>query len=262
MIIEKACDATSNKLFEVLELTGNGRSGHKCCVGHARTFSAGVDILHEGQEGASTYLLCDGWTCSYRMLRDGTRQIIGFQVPGDILDLHTFFFHRPDRNVQSVSKVRAAPLVMRDVGSETEEEAYLKAAARNAIICNEAVMTERIISLGRRDAAERIAHLLLECWVRLRRVRLCGLREYKCPLSQYHLADALGLSAVHVNRVLKELRNQGVLTFRKGVVRFDDFENLLELADFNPRYLDADRELVNETLETMRTVALVRYGSK
>ena len=70
------------------------------------------------------------------------------------------------------------------------------------------------------------------------------------------------MSAVHVNRVLKELRNQGVLTFRKGVVRFDDFDNLLELADFNPRYLDADRELVNETLETMRTVALVRYGSK
>ena len=133
---------------------------------------------------------------------------------------------------------------------------------RNAIICNEAAMTERIISLGRRDAAERIAHFLLECWVRLRRVRLCGLREYKCPLSQYHLADALGLSAVHVNRVLKELRNQGILTFRKGVVRFDDFDNLLELADFNPRYLDADRELVNETLETMRTVALVRYGSK
>jgi len=133
---------------------------------------------------------------------------------------------------------------MSDSTTETAEEAHLKAAVRDAVICNEAAMTERIVSLGRRDASERLAHFLLECWVRVRRVGLGERREYRCPLSQYHLADALGLSAVHVNRVLNDLRKRGILTFRKGIVRFDDFEGLLDLADFNAGYLEADQELV------------------
>ena len=99
-------------------------------------------------------------------------------------------------------------------------------------------MVEHLINLGRRDALQRTAHFLLELGARLILVGLGTKAGYDCPLSQYLLADALGLSAVHINRVLRQLREGGLLTFRDGKVIFDDFDGLVALAEFDLTYLD------------------------
>ena len=103
---------------------------------------------------------------------------------------------------------------------------------------DEALLVEHLVGLGRRNAAERTAHFFLEMAARLSLVGYGTKTGYACPLSQYLLADALGLSAVHVNRVLRELREEGLVTFQSGQVRFDNFDALVKFADFDQQYLD------------------------
>ena len=105
-------------------------------------------------------------------------------------------------------------------------------------------MGEQLIGIGQRNALERTAHFLLELGARLKLVGLGTKKGYACPLSQNMLADALGLSAVHVNRIMRELREKGLLTFRSSQVIFDDFEGLVKLADFDTAYLDQDGPLL------------------
>ncbi len=105
-------------------------------------------------------------------------------------------------------------------------------------------MVEHLVGVGRRGALERTAHYLLEFCARLKLVGLATNKGYDCPPSQYFLADALGLSAVHVNRVLHQLREKGLLTFQKSRVTFDGFDGLVGLADFDKAYLDHDGQLL------------------
>lgn len=106
------------------------------------------------------------------------------------------------------------------------------------------MVVEHLVGLGRRAASERTAHLLLELGARLRLVGIGDKAGYACPLTQYLLADALGLSAIHVNRVLRELREAGLVTFQGGQVTFDDYERLVDFAQFDRGYLDHDGPLM------------------
>lgn len=102
------------------------------------------------------------------------------------------------------------------------------------------MVVEHLINIGRRSAIARTAHFLLELGARLRLIGVGSKEGYKCPLSQYLLADALGLSAIHVNRVLRQLRERKLLTFQKKQVQFNNFDKLVELAEFQTAYLDQD----------------------
>jgi CRP-like cAMP-binding protein len=106
------------------------------------------------------------------------------------------------------------------------------------------MVVEHLVGLGRRSAIERTAHFLLELGARLRLVGLASADRFTCPLSQYMVADALGLTAVHINRVLRQLRERGLLTFRDGEVIFDDLDGLIALAEFDTAYLDHEGPLL------------------
>lgn len=205
---------------------------------HTRKYPPGVDLVHDGQREPQAYILRRGWTCAYRMLPSGERQIVGFQMQGDILGLRAVLLGCSDHSIQPITTIRAAKLSKNALLSAFGEPSELRALLRRATLMSEGMMIERLISLGRRDATQRIVQFLLECWVRMSQAGLADEKGYRCPLSQYHLADALGMSAIHVNRVLGKLRKAGMLTFRKGRVRFDDLEGLIELTAFNPSYLD------------------------
>lgn len=110
---------------------------------------------------------------------------------------------------------------------------------------DEAMVVEHRVGVERRAALERTAHYLLELGARMKLMGFATKNGYDCPLSQYMLADALGLSAVHVNRVLRQLREKGLLTFQKGRVTFDDFDGQVALADFDKTYLDQDGPLLH-----------------
>ncbi len=209
-----------------------------------RIFIAGRDLVHQGQTHQAAYILAEGWVCSYKLLRDGTRQVVDFQIPGDFLGLRSVLLHTADHNIEPVTAVEASEVLQSDLLQAFSATPRLATAVLWAASRDEAMVVEHLVDIGRRDARERTAHFLLELGARLTLVGL-GTREgFACPLTQHHLADALGLSAVHVNRVLRELREVGLLTFQKGQVTIHDFDRLVDLAEFDRSYLDQEGPLL------------------
>jgi len=209
-----------------------------------RKFPAGRDMVHQGQVDQPAYILADGWVSSYKILPDGGRQIVDFQIPGDFLGLRSVLFRTADHNVEPITPVEASEVLPSDLLETFASAPRLATAVLWAASRDEAMVVEHLVGLGRRAAAERTAHLLLELGARLRLVGMGDKTGYACPLTQYLLADALGLSAVHVNRVLRELREAGMLTFQGGRVTFDDYDRLVDFADFDRAYLDHDGPLL------------------
>jgi CRP-like cAMP-binding protein len=203
-----------------------------------RTFAAGRDMVHQGQSGQAAFILSAGWVCSYKVQADGTRQIVDFQIPGDFLGLRSVLLRTSDHSFEPVGDIEAAEVMASDLLEALAETPRLATAILWAASRDEAMVVEHLVSIGRRDADARMAHFLLELGSRLALVGLGDRTGFACPLTQYHLADALGLSAVHVNRVLRQLREAGLVTVRDGHVTFRDLDRLADLAGFDPEYLD------------------------
>ena len=143
-----------------------------------------------------------------------------------------------------MTAVEASEVLADDLLETFDRTPRLGTAVLWAASRDEAMVVEHLVGLGRRDAKQRTAHMLLEFGARLKLVGLGSKDGYACPLSQYMMADALGLSAVHINRVLRELREIGLDTFQQGQVTIHDFAGLVTLADFDTAYLDHDGPLL------------------
>ena len=195
-------------------------------------------MVHQGQSDQAAYVLSKGWVCSYKIQPDGTRQIVDFQVPGDFLGLRSVLLRTSDHSFEPVVTIEAAEVLKTDLLAAFSQTPRLAMAILWAVSRDEAMVVEHLVGIGRRDADARMAHFLLELGSRLALVGIGSKEGYDCPLTQYHLADALGLSAIHVNRVLRQLREAGVVTFRDGHVTFHDHGALVDLAAFDPAYLD------------------------
>lgn len=204
----------------------------------------GREIVHEGQRKHSAFLLLDGWVSSYKLLPDGTRQIIDFQIPGDFLGLRSLLLRTSDHSFEAVTKVKIAEVPAKNIFAAFEQAPRLAIAVLWAASRDEAMVVEHLINIGRRSAIARTAHFLLELGTRLRLIGVGSDKGYPCPLSQYLLADALGLSAIHVNRVLRQLREQKLLTFQRKKVEFHNLDALIELAEFQTAYLDQDEPIM------------------
>ena len=209
-----------------------------------RAFEQGVDLVRQGQLGQLAYILADGWVCSYKLLPNGKRQIVDFQVPGDFLGLRSVLFRTSDHNAEAMTRVEVSEVSSNDLIEAFATTPRLATAVLWAASRDEAMVVEHLVDIGRRNALERTAHLLLELGARLKLVGLGTKEGYACPLSQYLLADALGLTAVHINRIMRQLREEGLLTFRSGQVIFDDFERTVKIAEFDTAYLDQDGPLL------------------
>jgi CRP-like cAMP-binding protein len=203
-----------------------------------RTFVAGRDLVHQGQSDQAAYVLLSGWACSYKILQDGKRQIVDFQIPGDFLGLRSVLLHLSDHSIEPVTDIEVTEIHVSDLLKAFSQTPRLATAVLWAASRDEAMVVEHLVGIGRRDAAERLVHFLLELGARLALAGMGSKAGFACPLTQYLLADALGLSSVHVNRVLRQLREEGMVTFRDGMVVFDDYGRLTEFAQFDPTYLD------------------------
>lgn len=203
----------------------------------ARAFAAGTPLTWEGQGGQKAFIVGSGWVSSYRSLRDGSRQIVDFQLPGDFAGLRNILFRSSEDSCEAVTDVTLSEVSASDLFAAFGAAPRLGTAMLWALFCEEAMVVEHLVDIGRRSAEARTAHYLLELGARLRLVGLARVDGYDCPLTQYLLADALGLSAIHLNRVLRRLREKGLLTFRDGRVRFDNLDALVGLAGFEMDYL-------------------------
>ncbi len=199
----------------------------------ARQIKRGRLIVEEGQTDQNAFLLKSGWGCSFKILPDGGRQVIKFPIPGDCIGLRTILLRTSDHSCSALTDVVVsaveAPLML-EIFKKFPRlgAAFLWSASQDW-----AMVVEHLVSTGRRPALERTAHFFLELAERLRLVELATETEFDCPLNQSILADSLGLSDIHVNRILRQLREQNLLTMRGGKVQILDLSGLRKLAGFN-----------------------------
>ena len=202
---------------------------------------AGKLMIRAGTTLSQCTLLYDGLVGRFRDLADGQRQIMEVHVPGDFLDLHSFLLKQLEHNVGAMTKVRYATVPHEAIKRITEEHPHLARMLWFSTLLDAAIHRERILSVGRRSAVARIAHLFCELYVRLQVVGLTDGERYRLPLTQGDLADATGLTSVHVNRMLKKLRDEGLMTFRGGEVTIHAWDRLQRTAEFDPAYLYLER---------------------
>ncbi|WP_066717170.1 Crp/Fnr family transcriptional regulator [Sphingomonas pituitosa] len=201
---------------------------------------AGRTIVRAGEELNYSTLLLDGLIGRYKDLKNGQRQITHVHVAGDFADLHGFTLKRLDHSLLALTPctiARAAHTRLREI---TEKHAHLTRVMWFSTNVDAAIHREWEVSLGRRSAIQRAAHLFCELHVRLGTVGLADAEGYKLAISQAELAECLGLTPVHVNRVLRELRERTLVEFRNGRVSFQDLSGLKRLAEFDPGYLYLD----------------------
>ncbi|SIT26558.1 cAMP-binding domain of CRP or a regulatory subunit of cAMP-dependent protein kinases [Thalassospira xiamenensis M-5 = DSM 17429] len=232
------------KLKSFIDLTDNEISTFSSLPHRLITLSAGREIVHEGQRAHNAFILLDGWVASYKLLPDGTRQIIDFQIPGDFLGLRSLLLRTSDHSFEAITEITIAEISAQNMISTFAKSPRLASAILWAASRDEAMVVEHLVNIGRRSAIVRTAHFLLELGTRLNLIGVGTPNSYPCPLSQYLLADALGLSAIHINRVLRQLREQDLMTFQKGIVHFNNLEKLIALADFQVGYLDQDEPII------------------
>jgi CRP-like cAMP-binding protein len=189
---------------------------------------------------ASTLLL-EGLVCRYSDLADGQRQIMELHVTGDFVDLHSFLLKHLEHNVGSLTPVRVAIVPHDALRAITEQHPHLTRTLWFSTLLDAAIHREKIMSVGRRPAVARIAHLMCELFLRLGVVGLAGPDRFRLAMTQTELADATGLTSIHVNRMLKQLRDEGLMTFRGGEVVIHDWAGLQRIAGFDPRYLYLER---------------------
>lgn len=203
------------------------------------------DLIREGDAPRSMFMVLEGWACRYKTLPDGRRQIVALFVPGDLFDLNVYILKQMDHNVGSITTLRVA-----EIGRDDFERLMLEhPRVTQALFWDElvtvSVQREWTLNVGQRTAYERIAHLLCEMIFRLRAVGLSDGSSCDFPLTQVDLADATGLTAVHVNRTLQELRRDGLIELHARKLTVPDLEALMHAGTFNPNYLHIEREAMN-----------------
>jgi CRP-like cAMP-binding protein len=206
-------------------------------VSEYRDYKADFTFIRRGELLAHSTLLLDGLMCRYKDLSDGQRQITELHVAGDFADLHSFTLKRLDHNVKTMTPCKIAIVPHENLRAITEEFPHLTRVFWFSTNLDAAIHREWELSLGRRKAVARIANLFCELLVRLGLTGLADPTGYNLDVTQDELAECLGLTAVHVNRSLKELRTLGLVEFRNRRVSILDLKGLQAVAEFDPKYL-------------------------
>lgn len=198
-------------------------------------------ILEEGAPADRIVVIMSGLAYRFRRLANGRRQITAFLVPGDICDYRFLSSGHVGQHVCALSQVAVARLLAESFIAASERFPVFMRAMLAANAVDEAIGREWMISLGQRNALQRLAHLLCEMDLRLKRVGLVEKGAFHFPATQTDLGDALGLSSVHVNRTLQELRRMHLVAMSKGVVTLNDVASLRRLALFDVASLGYER---------------------
>lgn len=198
------------------------------------------DIVRERERRTESNVLLEGWACRYVGLADGRRQILALHIAGDLMDLHSFVQDEMDHSVQSLTACRLGVIPHEAIRRITERYPHLGRVLWRSTLRDAVIARQWMLGLGQRSALEHAAHLFCEMYHRLRAAGLASHGTFAFPLNQTELGDALGISPVHTNRVLQELRAQGLLMLKAQVAEILDLAQLESLAEFDPGYLSLD----------------------
>lgn len=202
-----------------------------------RPVSAHRDLISEGDKPGPTFIVLEGWVCRYKVLPNGSRQILAFLLPGDFCDLHVGHLDQMDHSIGTLTKCMIATVPRERMDALIVASPALTHAFWRTQLVDEGVLRSWIVSMGRRDSIERVAHLMLELFIRMRNVDLASGETVSIPLTQTELADAHGLTPVHLNRVLRVLRERNAMTLRGKTLNILDVRQLVRIAGFDENYL-------------------------
>ncbi|WP_419756505.1 Crp/Fnr family transcriptional regulator [Brevundimonas sp.] len=202
-----------------------------------KTVAIGSDIVREHTRPLHSTLLISGFSARYSTLEDGARQITEINVPGDFIDLHSLLMKQMDHGVVALTECVVAEAPHSGLIDITERHPHLTRLLWLDTIIDAAVHRQWLVAMGRRSGLGHLAHLVCELYLRLQAVGQTGDMTFDLPLTQAVLGDALGLSTVHVSRLISELRGEGVINWSNGQIDILDWRRLAEIAEFDPTYL-------------------------
>lgn len=207
-----------------------------------RRVAAKSDIVSEGARPTDSCLMLSGYSIRYHVLGDGRRQITAMHIPGDFVDLHSLLLDRMDHSVGALTDCVVALMPHEYLRRVTETHPHLARMLWLSTLIDAAVHRRWLVAAGRLSAVGRIAHFVCEMFVRLRVVHMCDGYTFRLPINQAELSDAMGLSVVHVNRTIQDLRKQGMIAWHGDEVKILDWDRLQEAAEFDPTYLNVVME--------------------
>lgn len=228
------------KLRQRDHISAEEESALRGCIVDVETLPPRRTVVRRGEKLHRSVLLLDGLMCRYKDLRNGRRQITALHVPGDFLDLHGFTLKLLDHDVMSLAPSRVAYASHDALLKITENFPHLTRLLWFSTNLDAAIHREWELSLGQRTGAARAAHLICEIHHRLRIVGKSDESRFELPLNQTELGECLGLTVVHTNRVLRELRQRGLVQFSRKTVLIHDAARLRAFAEFDPTYLYLD----------------------
>lgn len=213
----------------------HGHTANELAGPYLRQYPAGATIFEPGDKESSILFINTGWAICAKILPNGTRIVTEFALRGDLIS--TTSSALAQETIRALSPVSLYEFPSRIFGRGSDLTPQFAKIVITEMIKRLARLSERIANIGRRDGLERTGHLLLELAARASENARADFDGFVCPLKQSDIGDAVGLSTVHINRVLKDMRTSGLLSFRNGVVEFLDRRRLIDLVDFDPGYL-------------------------
>jgi len=223
------------KLKNLAELDSADTDAISALTSRPRDYASKQDVIREGDRPGPVFVILKGWACRYKILPSGSRQIMAFLLPGDCCDLHVGMLAAMDHNLQALTLCEVALIPGDRMEALLEDHPAVARAMYKSQLIDEGILRAWIVSMGRRNSVERVAHLMCELY--LRSFSINSLNEIAFPISQIVLADALGMTPVHVNRILKELRLVGAVTIHRGNLLITDPLKLVQIAGFDENYL-------------------------
>jgi CRP-like cAMP-binding protein len=215
----------------------------------SRAFEKGGDLVRQGDRPQHACLIVEGVVCRYRIISRGRRQILSVHMPGDIPDLQSLFLEVMDHGLAPLTKGRAVFIPHSALRDLIHAWPNVASALWRDTLVDASIFRDAIAGLGRRSARERVAHLICELAVRLDVLDLIEGTGFPLPLTQAELADALGITNIHVNRVLQGLRAEGLIKTKGKQVQIEDWAALCAAGDFDLEYLHLRPEAIPDELK-------------
>jgi CRP-like cAMP-binding protein len=221
----------------VVALSPEDRSAMEQLPWIRRSFDRDSYMVREGEPTTVCTVLLSGFAFRQKLVSDGARQIISFHIPGEFIDIQNGLLDVADHNVQSLGRSTVVMVPKGPLMDLMGARQNVRRAIWYDSLIDAAIFREWVVNVGRRDARERIAHLLCELAARMTAAGLDSGPMFDFPVTQEQLADATGLTAVHTNRTLQSLRKAGLISLSSSKLTILDWDALAEAGDFNKRYL-------------------------
>ena len=241
---EHALSPLIRKLESIATLTDHERKAVESLPVKVRALRPRQDIVRDGDIASQCCVILEGWSCRYKIIGDGKRQIFSFHVAGDIPDLVSLHIPLMDHSLATVTAATVAFIPHEAVRDLTTRFPGMTAMLWRDTLVEAAIFREWLICMGRRSAFDHMAHLFCELYLKQEAVGLADGHRCPLPITQTDIADATGLSNVHVNRVLQEMRGKGMITLRSGSLLIHAWDELLRSAEFDGAYLHQHKRAV------------------